>query len=200
MKNKKIFKQTLFAMLLAIEVLLMFTPLGYVPIGVLRITTMHIPVLVGAMCLGIKGGALLGLSFGISSIIYNTLVPTVTSFVFSPFVSVGQIHGNGLSLVVAIVPRVLLGVIAALIYKRLKNKSIAVIVSSGIATFIHTILVLFLIYICFGQPYAYSRGIEYQTLFSVFLTTVFSNGILEIVIAVIINTIVMKLINKMYKI
>ncbi len=39
------------------------------------------------------------------------MTPGITSFVFSPFITVGGISGNFFSLVIALVPRILLGVI-----------------------------------------------------------------------------------------
>ena len=95
MKNKKIFKMVFLAMMSAVLVIMMFTPLGFIPLGVLRITTMHIPVLITAMVLGKKEGMMMGALFGISSVIINTLQRTLTSFVFSPLISVGAENVNG---------------------------------------------------------------------------------------------------------
>ena len=120
-------KKTKFLVLLtmfcSIQVVLMLTPLGYIPLGPVRATTMHIPVILAGILLGVKGGAITGLVFGLSSVIINTITPTITSFVFTPFYSLGEYHGNFMSLVIAIGPRVLLGVLAAVIYHWFKNKN-----------------------------------------------------------------------------
>ena len=98
MKNKKTKDLIFYAMFIAIEMLLVFIPfLGYIPIGPLRATTLHIPVIIAGIILGKKGGMIIGLVFGLSSLFYNTISPTVTSFVFSPFIS-----GSILSAIVAI--------------------------------------------------------------------------------------------------
>ena len=108
MKSKQKTKNmVLLALFGCIEIVLMLTPLGYIPIGPVRATTLHIPVILAGVLMGPKAGSAIGLIFGISSVIVNTLTPTVTSFVFSPFYSVGEFHGGLASLIIAIGPRVL---------------------------------------------------------------------------------------------
>ena len=55
------------AVLIAIMLILAFTPLGYLRIGPLAISLMTVPVVIGAMILGPAGGAVLGLVFGLTS-------------------------------------------------------------------------------------------------------------------------------------
>lgn len=93
MNNTK--KFTLTAMFLAILLLLALTPLGFITLGPLNSTTMHIPVIIGSIVLGPKIGSMLGGTFGIISLIKNTTAPTPLSFVFSPFIPViGTDHGS----------------------------------------------------------------------------------------------------------
>ena len=173
----------------AILLILMFTPLGYIPVGVLRITTMHIPVILTACILGVKEGMMMGCLFGISSVVINTINPTITSFVFSPFIEVGGIHGNGYSLLIALVPRILIGLVAGFIYKKYQNK-LGLSFAAFLATLTNTILVLGGIYILFGASYASSRGITYELLKNIMLTTVFTNGLLEALVAIVVCNIV----------
>ncbi len=187
--NKKVFKMSFLALMGAILLILMFTPLGYIPVGVLRITTMHIPVILTACILGVKEGMMMGCLFGISSVVINTINPTITSFVFSPFIEVGGIHGNGYSLLIALLPRILIGLVAGFIYKKYQNK-LGLSFAAFLATLTNTILVLGGIYILFGTSYASSRGIAYELLKNVMLTTVFTNGLLEALVAIIVCNIV----------
>ncbi len=187
--NKKVFKMSFLALMGAILLILMFTPLGYIPVGVLRITTMHIPVILTACILGVKEGMMMGCLFGISSVVINTINPTITSFVFSPFIEVGGIHGNGYSLLIALVPRILIGLVAGFIYKKYQNK-LGLSFAAFLATLTNTILVLGGIYILFGTSYASSRGIAYELLKNVMLTTVFTNGLLEALVAIVVCNIV----------
>ena len=49
--------------------------LGYIPLGVIRATTVHIPVILGSILLGPKAGAVLGGVFGLTSFLTNTFTP-----------------------------------------------------------------------------------------------------------------------------
>ncbi len=188
-------KKTKFLVLLtmfcSIQVVLMLTPLGYIPIGPVRATTMHIPVILAGILLGVKGGAITGLVFGLSSVIINTMMPTITSFVFTPFYSLGEYHGNFMSLVIAIGPRVLLGVLAAIIYSWFRNKDNKMkLIGSGITalvcTLIHSILVLGMIYLFFGPSYAAAKGVEAAALFGLLLGIITTNSVLEAILATLI--------------
>lgn len=57
------------AMLSAIIIVMGFTPLGFLKLGVVEITFLAIPVAIGAVTMGWKGGLILGSVFGIVSFI-----------------------------------------------------------------------------------------------------------------------------------
>ena len=57
------------ALMIAIIFIMAFTPLGYLKTPGLSITFLTVPVAVGAMILGPKGGAICGFAFGITSLI-----------------------------------------------------------------------------------------------------------------------------------
>ena len=104
-----------------IIVIMAFTPfLGYIPLGFTRATIIHIPVILASLLMGPKTGALLGLLFGLTSFINNTVNPTVTSFVFTPFYSMGEFSGGIGSVIICFVPRILTGVVPHYIYKLVK--------------------------------------------------------------------------------
>lgn len=191
MKNKKTRHLTFMAMFLAIEILLVVTPLGYIPIGPLNVTTMHIPVIIAGIILGKKAGAQLGFVFGFTSFMQATLRPTITSFCFSPFVTIGGISGNWSSLIIAFVPRILLGYLAGFTFEKLstvmKNQSLSAFIAGLVGSLTNTVLVLSGIYIFFGHAYASAIGIAYSTLISVLFGIVISNGIIEAVLASIIS-------------
>ena len=111
-KLKKTQNMVLLSLFTAIIFLLAFTPIGIIDLPIMKITILHIPVIVGSIILGPKKGAFLGLIFGVCSLIKNTLVPGISSFVFTPFVPLpGTDYGSLLSLVVCFVPRILTGII-----------------------------------------------------------------------------------------
>ena len=105
------------AMFVAIILAMSFVPyLGYIPLGFMNATIIHVPVIIGAILLGPARGAFLGGIFGLTSMINNTFNPNLTSFVFSPFYSLGNVHGNFKSLMICFVPRILIGVVAYYVY------------------------------------------------------------------------------------
>ena len=180
---------TLMAFFIAIEIIMVTTQIGYIPIGPLSITTMHVPVILAGVLLGWKEGALLGFVFGMTSLIRATFTPTVTSFVFSPFVSIGGMSGNGFSVLIALGPRILIGYLAAVLsevlFKKLQNRTLASMITAGACTLIHTFLVLGMIYVFFGAAYASAIGVEGSMLAGVLLGVVASNGLLEAAFAMI---------------
>ncbi len=97
------------AMLGAITIVLSLTPLGLIPLGFISATTMHIPVIIGAIAEGPIVGALVGLIFGVSSLL-NALLrnPSPVSFVFyNPLISV--------------FPRILIGITSYYAYRACQN-------------------------------------------------------------------------------
>lgn len=191
----------LLGVLLAIELILTFTPLGLIPLGFMNATTLHIPVIIGAIFLGPIGGGILGASFGILSVITNTIRPNITSFVFSPFITISNTSGNFASLIIAIVPRILIGVVAYYVYKLVasKNKTIAYSLAAVAGSMTNTILVMGGIYIFFGQAYAAAKGLAFEALFGIILGIVGMNGVPEAIVAAIIVATICKVLSKVYK-
>lgn len=127
MKKTRTLKLTLLGMFSAIVILLTIVPwLGYISTPVVSITTIHIPVIIGAILLGVKGGAALGAVWGISCLIKAWIAPP------SPLEQVIFVNP-----IVSVLPRIIVGIVAALIFslilKLFKNKSAGEIVGSGVA-------------------------------------------------------------------
>lgn len=188
MKNTKNF--TLTAMFLAIMILLAVTPLGFIPIGPINATTMHIPVIVASIILGPRLGAFLGGTFGLISLIRSTFIPTPLSFVFSPFIPViGTEQGSWKALIIALIPRILIGVVPYFVYKGIqrltKNKvSPLSLFLAGIAgSLTNTILVMNLIYFLFQQDYAQVLGTNINAVYSAVLAVIFTSGVPEAIVA-----------------
>lgn len=196
MKSKKTQYMSIMAMFLAIQIILVVTPLGYLPIGPISATTMHIPVIIAGIALGKKAGAQLGFVFGLTSVLNATFRPTLTSFCFSPFVTIGGIGGNWMSLLIAFIPRILLGYLAGLVYEKLckrgVNESVGIVVGALTGAITNTVLVLGGIYIFFGSAYADAIKVAYDTLIAVLLGVVATNGIAEAVLGVVATLLVCK--------
>lgn len=186
MKNRKTYRLALLALFIAIEITLVFTPLGYIQLGAIQPTTCHVPVILAGLILGRRDGAIMGVVFGLSSILYGTMMPSPASLFFSPFYS-----GNILSGVVALLPRILLGYGAGALFEVFKkkdiNENVRVIATAVIMTVAHTIMVLGLIYVFFGHLYAETFNLEYGSLLKTFVLSIFStNGLFEIALAALI--------------
>ena len=100
------------AMMIAIILLMSFTPLGYLRTPGLSITLLTIPVAVGAIILGPKGGAVCGLAFGATS--FYMAVTGSSAFAAALF----NINPFG-TFIVCIVARVLEGWLTGLIFAAL---------------------------------------------------------------------------------
>lgn len=197
MNNKKTKDIAFMSLFIAIELLLVIVPfLGFIPIGPLRATTLHIPVIIAGIVMGKEKGAEIGLVFGLASLVMNTISPTITSFVFSPFLS-----GSLLSGVIAIVPRMLIGYVAGFVYEKWhqKNNLLVMSIASFLGAMTNTILVLSGIYIIFGSQYAKAIGQSYQQLFPYLIGIVTTNGILEAVAGTIITVAVSQILIKFVK-
>ena len=187
------------AMFVAIILAMSFVPyLGYIPLGFMNATIIHIPVIIGAILLGPARGAFLGGIFGLTSMINNTFNPNLTSFVFSPFYSLGNVHGNFKSLMICFVPRILIGVVAYYVYtgivklvKKKKNDgkgSAAALAAAGAAgALTNTLLVMNGIYFLFGSSYANAKGIATDALYGVILGVIGTQGVPEAIVAAVLT-------------
>ena len=86
---KKTRDMVMMAAFIAIMMIMTVVPvLGFIPLGFMNATIIHIPVIVGSILLGPKKGAVLGFFFGLTSMWKNTaLMPNLTSLclpLFSP--------------------------------------------------------------------------------------------------------------------
>ncbi len=195
--REKLNTLTHMGLLTGIMIVMSFTPLGYLTIGFMNATTMHVPVILSACLLGYKKGAILGGLFGITSVVRATLQPTITSFVFTPFYSLNeQFHGSPLSLIVAIVPRILIGVVAGLVFAavlKLCKKPVIALLCAGVAgSLTNTIGVMGLIYLLFGEQYAAATEQAAEYLLFAIMSVVCINGVPEAIVAALLTVAVGK--------
>lgn len=197
-KTQDMVKLALFA---GIIVVLSMTPLGYIPLGAVKATTIHIPVILGSILLGWKAGAALGGLFGLTSLIVNTLTPSLTSFTFSPFYSLGGVSGNGWSLVICFVPRILVGIIPYFLFrglkKLIKSDTVPLAVCGFIGSMVNTLLVMNLIYVFFGDSWGSAKGVAGNLIYKAILAVIATNGIPEAIVAALITAAVGKVLLKL---
>lgn len=132
-----------------ISMMLSMTPLGFIPLGPVNATIMHIPVIIGAVVEGPIVGLIIGLIFGLTSLVRAFTMPTVTSFLM-------------MNPIISVIPRVMMGVISYYIYIYLVNTTNKIKTSAMITGFlgslINTVGVLGLIYIIYADRYVQAIG------------------------------------------
>ena len=114
MKNKKTLMLCEFALLVAVEVVMSLTPLGFLHLGFLDASLLTIPVAVAAILIGPLASTLLGFTFGIISFIkgFSSTAPmTIAMYSVS-------IPG---AFVVAVVGRVLMGLCTGLLVRAVQK-------------------------------------------------------------------------------
>ena len=184
------------AMFCGILLVMGMTGIGFIPLPVIKATTMHIPVILGAVLLGPAAGTVLGGVFGLCSIWANTTSPGLLSFAFSPFMTTEGLPGVLKSLWIALGCRILLGVIAGWLWKGmkklLKQDYLALPVTAAVSTVCHTILVMGSIYVLLARQYAEAKNVAITAVFGLIMGTVTASGIPEAIIAAVLVTVVGK--------
>ena len=184
------------AMLSAVLLVMGMTGIGFIPLPVIKATTMHIPVILGAILLGPGAGAALGGVFGLCSIWANTTTPGLLSFAFSPFMTTEGLPGVAKSLWIALGCRILFGLVAGLLWKLIKKLSvkdyIALPVTAVVSTLCHTFFVMGSIYFLLAQQYAAAKNVAIGAVFGLVMGTITASGIPEAIVAAILVTVIGK--------
>ena len=113
MKKERVQQLTKLALLSAIILIMAFTPLGYLRIGVLEITFISVPVVIGAVFLGPGAGAFLGGLFGLTSFVQCFGMSAIGTM----FLGVSPLR----TFVMCVVPRLLMGWLVGLLYRGLSR-------------------------------------------------------------------------------
>lgn len=172
-KNKRITRITINAMMLAIILLMSFIPqLGYIEIpGFTSLTLIGLVVLIGAYLLPFYGGIFLGTVFGLTSLIVS-LTTGAGNVMNIPF-------QNPL---ISLLPRVIFGLLTSITFYFVRNKfyynkkllPLMIGIASFLLSAIHSLMVLLLL-VAFKQ-----MG------WPLFLTTISLNSVVEALLALII--------------
>ena len=133
---------TLTAMFIALVVLLGLTPLGLIPLGFINVTILHIPVIIGTLVLGLKGGLILGCTFGLVSTLRAFGIPLPASALVSNLMAESPL----LVVAMSMLPRLLVPVATHGVYRLLEGRGahpgVALAVSAVAGTLTNTIFYL----------------------------------------------------------
>lgn len=180
------------ALMAAIVVLLANTPLGMIQLPVIKATTTHIPVILGAVLLGPLAGSILGGVMGICSLISNTVAPTLLSFAFSPFMSTTGLVGAVKALWISVGCRIMIGFVAGWLWVILKKIKVPDVVALPIVGFIgsmtNTAFVMGSIYFLLAQQYAEAKQVAISAVFGLVMGTVTGAGVMEAIAALVLVT------------
>ena len=129
------------SILMASELVLAFSLIGFINIPPVAITTLHIPVLLAALFLGKEAGAVVGLVFGLASLWKASVLPFVeANAAFSPFLSPDPWG----SLVTSVGTRVAFGFAAGCLYAWLRrhfSRQVVVLAGTLLASYLHSLFV-----------------------------------------------------------
>lgn len=189
-KKINVRQMAIIGMLSAISIMLSMTPLGFIPIGPIDATIMHIPVIIGSIIEGPVVGGIIGFIFGFTSFIRAITMPKPTSFIFmNPFIS--------------ILPRVIMGIVSFYVYKGvfkiMKKTSAAGAFSGLIGSLINTFGVLGMVYFLYAQRYVEAIGGDTSTAGAVILGIATTNGIPEAIVGALVVSGVVAILKKSKK-
>ncbi|GMQ57885.1 ECF transporter S component [Vallitalea sediminicola] len=169
-------KLVLASVMVAITIILAYTPLGLIPLPPINPTILHIPTIIIAIVEGPIMGLVVGVGFGVATLIKAFTMPAspLDPLFMNPLISV--------------LPRIFIGItsyyayalIKRLLGKTRKSESIAIGFGAVIGSFTNTIGVLGMIFIVYADFIKDKLGIEAKTLVYSVATT---SGIAEAVIA-----------------
>lgn len=181
--NERIRDSVFCAILMALILLMTFVPqLGYITINAVPITIIHIPVIVGGIILGRKYGLILGIVFGLGSMTRSFMEYSLYAPFTNPLLSV--------------LPRAFIGFIAydlqSYFTNLFKQDKLAVPVTFGLVTLIHSLIVLPLLY-WFGTTGFFFFNDEFvfgnnTGLFNFIWAIFVANSLFEILLAVLIGS------------
>ncbi len=171
-KKQKLNRLVMCALFSALIVVMTFTPyLGYISVGPIEITTLHIVAIFAAVAIGPKYGAIVGGVWG------ATCIVRAIQMGFAPF-------ANPL---VSLVPRVLVAIVAGLVFLGLSKtkcpKAISLVIATLSGTLTNTVLVLSTLKIFGGFEVLFGEAAK--TLDVIIATLISTNGLIEAASAIV---------------
>ena len=186
-------------MMIAIILLMSFTPLGFLRTAGLEVSLITIPVAIGAMIIGPRAGLLLGTVFGLTSF--------YQCFGLSPFGAALLGINPILTFLVCVPTRALMGWLTGIIFKGLekidRSKTVSFFIGGFLAALLNTILFMGALMLFFWNTeyiQSINASIGNLSIFAFILAFVGVNGLLEVPATCIVGGVVSKTLRKvLYK-
>ena len=183
-RRTKIARMTLLAMLVAVLIVLAYVNIP-MPMG-LSITFNMIPVAIAAMAMGLPGGMIIGGAFGLISFLQCFGI-CGSSALGAALVSVSPV----LMFIQRFVSRVLVGVLAAVIYRAV-GKTRAPLYIRGLVTgfsaaFFNTLFFMTLLVLFFGSTEKLAGPIAEKGVLMYIITSVGINAVVEMAVAAVVT-------------
>lgn len=168
------------AMLIALTIVMLNTPIGRLTLPIVSVTIAHIPILIAAITLGLVPGLIVASAFGLTSLFLALTQPVslLDPFFVNPLVSV--------------LPRVLIPVTTYFVYKGLmalmgKNRT-GELVASGVAVAVgnltNTFGVYTMLYLVYAQAIFEKTG---NSALSLIVTAISTSTAIKCVVVVLIT-------------
>lgn len=197
MNRKKTLEMVQMAVLIAIVLIMALTQLGYLRTAGLEVSIITIPVVIGAMIIGPKAGAVLGLVFGLTSF--------YQCFGMSLFGSVLLGINPFLTFVVCVPTRALMGWLTGIVFKGIhrvdKTKTVSYFICGLLGAFFNTALFMGMLVICFwNTTYIQEINTGFGDLNPVLFILAFAgiNGLLELPAACLAGGAISKALSKAF--
>ena len=178
--------------MIAIAIIMAFTPLGTIPLPVVSVTIAILPAIITVMVQGFLPGLTVAAAVGLCSMIRAYIMPTGILF---PFIQ------NPL---VSVLPRMFIAVTVFLVFKALINtrlpRSAAIGIAAATGSVTNTVGFLGMLWIIYAAPLheaiMANPDIQHVTVWAFLLSIVTSNAILEVIANTIIATLVVTALSK----
>lgn len=194
-KNYETRKLVILGMMVAVTIVLGYTPIGFIMIPPISLTTVHIPTIITGILIGPIEGIIVGASMGVVSLLRALTSPIVFDKLFvDPRIS--------------ILPRIFIGLVAYLVFiliKRLLTKilsnnskvdAISIFVGAVFGSLTNTAGVLGMLYLLYAQKIINEAG---TTIKNLVFGAISINIIVEMLVVAFVSTPIVLALKKVVK-
>lgn len=179
---------TVAGLMAAITILMIYTPIGMIPLPGASLTISHIPAIMTALLFGPVMGAVVGCVFGMTS-----LIRALTS----PLSPLDPLFTNPL---VSVLPRILIGIVAWFVYKLFAklNENLGLLLGAAAGSLTNTIGVLSMLYFLYAKEIVdkLASGDASTTAGTIIWMIITTSGVTEMIAAAVISFPLVKALKK----